>query len=256
MKEPFIGRSFAVRSVRSMNRRLLLAIAPLVLALAACGSSQPKHARSTSTAARYASFSANVTNPWFPLRPGSVYVYRGVKDGKPARDVVTVTHETKIVDGAHCVVVRDQLYLAGKLEERTEDWYTQDKHGNVWYFGERTAELDERGHVKTTEGSWTAGANGAVPGVFMFAHPQVGKSARQEYYKGQAEDHFQVLSLSKQVKVPFRSFGVAMLTKEWTPLEPDVIDHKFYVRGIGTVLEVTAKGPLERNELVSFRRGS
>ena len=255
MKTAFIGRSSVVRSVRGMNRRLALAIAPLLaLGLAACGSSKPKQAHSPSTAARYASFTANVTNVWFPLKPGSVYVYRGVKDGKLARDVMTVTHETKTVDGAQCVVVSDQLYLAGKLEERTQDWYTQDPKGNVWYFGERTAELDERGHVKTTEGSWTAGVNGALPGVFMFTHPQVGQSARQEYYKDQAEDHFQVLSLSEHVKVPYRSFGGAMLTKEWTPLEPDVIDHKYYVRGIGTVLEVTAKGLLERNELVSFRR--
>jgi hypothetical protein len=258
MKSPFIDRSSRMRSVRAMKRPLLL-ILPLLLALglAACGSSKSKHTASTSaSAASYTSFSANVTNPWFPLRPGSVYVYRGVKDGKPARDVMTVTHETRTVDGARCVVVRDMLYLKGKLEERTQDWYTQDPKGNVWYFGERTAELDEHGHVKSREGSWTAGVNGAIPGVFMFTHPSVDKSARQEYYKGQAEDHFQVLSLRKHVKVPFRSSSGAMLTKEWTPLEPDVIDHKYYVRGIGTVLEVTAKGPIERNELVSFRRGA
>jgi hypothetical protein len=224
-------------------RRLLIALA-VVLAAAGCGSTKSK----------YAGFGAEVTNPWFPLVPGSVYVYRGVKDGEPARDVMTVTHETKVVDGARCVVVRDLLYLRGKLEERTQDWYAQDPKGNVWYFGERTAELDEHGSVKTTEGSWTAGVDGAIPGVFMFAHPSVGRLARQEYYKGQAEDHFQVLRIGVSVTVPYRPFANTMLTKEWTPLEPDVIDHKFYARGIGTVLEVTAKGPLERNELVSFQR--
>ena len=231
-------------------RRLLIAL--LVLSAAGCGSST-KHDAAPS---KYARFSANVTNSWFPLRPGSVYVYRGVKDGEPSREVMTVTHRTKVVDGARCVVVRDLLYLHGKLEERTQDWYTQDPKGNVWYFGERTAELDAQGHVKTTEGSWTAGVDGAVPGVFMFAHSSVGDSARQEYLRGQAEDHLRVLSLGERVTVPFRSFGNTLLTKEWTPLEPGVIDHKYYARGIGTVLEVTAKGPLERNELVSFRRGA
>jgi hypothetical protein len=90
----------------------------------------------------------------------------------------------------------------------------------------------------------------------MFTHPRPGQSARQEYYKGEAEDHFQVLRLGESVKVPYGSFRDALLTKEWTPLEPGIIDHKYYARGIGTVLERTAKGPLERNELVSFRRGS
>ena len=90
----------------------------------------------------------------------------------------------------------------------------------------------------------------------MFTHPIPGRSARQEYYKGEADDHFQVLRLDASVKVPFITTTHALLTKEWTPLEPGVIDHKYYARGIGTVLERTAKGPLERNALVSFRKGS
>jgi hypothetical protein len=160
------------------------------------------------------------------------------------------------VDGARCVAVDDRLYLAGRLEERTTDWYTQDRQGNVWYFGEATAELDANGQVKTTEGSWQAGKNGARPGIFMPAHPRVGQSFRQEFYKGHAEDHFRVLSLHASLRVPYRSSNAALLTKEWTPLEPGVIDHKYYVRGLGTVLEQTVKGGDERNELVAVRRGA
>jgi hypothetical protein len=200
-------------------------------------------------------FSARVDNPWFPLTPGTTYVYRGVKDGEPARDVVTVTHQTRTIIGAPCVAVSDRLYLSGRLEERTTDWYSQDAKGNVWYFGEATAELDARGRVKDRSGSWLAGRDGAQPGIFMFAHPRVGQSARQEYLKGQAEDHFQVLSLHASVNVPYLSSTRAILTKEWTPLEPGTIDHKYYVRGIGTVLEQTVKGGVERNALVSIRRG-
>ena len=221
----------------------------VVLALAAILVASP-------AGSRPAGFSARVDNPWYPLKPGSVYVYRGVKDGEPAREVMTVTHRTRVIDGAPCVVVSDLLYLSGRLEERTIDWYTQDAKGNVWYFGERTAEIDRNGKVKSTAGSWTAGVDGARPGIFMFARPRPGRWARQEYYKGQAEDHFQVVSMRTSVRVPYLSTSRAMLTKEWTPLEPGVIDHKYYVRGIGTVLEQTAKGPLERNELVSFRKGS
>ena len=201
-------------------------------------------------------FGARVDNPWYPLLPGSRYVYRGVKDGEPARDVMTVTHETRTIDDAPCVAVRDRLYLSGRLEERTTEWYSQDARGNVWYFGEDTAELDAHGRVLNTDGTWRAGVRGGKAGVFMFAHPKVGQSARQEYYKGQAEDHFRILSLRESVKVPYGSWRNALLTKEWTPLEPGTIDHKFYVRGIGTVLEQTVKGGLERAALVSFRRGA
>jgi hypothetical protein len=229
-----------------MTTKLTLTI---VLALAAFLVASP-------AGSQPAGFSARVDNPWYPLKRGSVYVYRGIKDGEPSREVMTVTRRTKVIDGAPCVVVQDLLYLSGRLEERTIDWYTQDAKGNVWYFGERTAELDKNGNVKSTAGSWMAGVNGARAGIFMFAHPTPGRWARQEYYKGQAEDHFKVVSLRVSVRVPYISTSRALLTKEWTPLEPGVIDHKYYVRGIGTVLEQTAKGPLERNELVSFRKGS
>jgi hypothetical protein len=159
-----------------------------------------------------------------------------------------------MIDGAPCVVVADLLYLRGRLEERTRDYYTQDGDGNVWYFGEDTAELKPNGQVKTREGTWHAAVDGAKPGIFMYAHPRVGQSARQEYLKGQAEDHFQVLRRGVAVTVPFKAFRSTFLTKEWTPLEPGVLDHKYYARGIGTVLEQTVKGGDERNELVRFVR--
>ncbi len=224
------------------KRRLTVGLALVAFLVAGPAASKP------------AGFSARVDNPWFPLKPGSVYRYRGVKDGLPSREVMTVTHRTRVIDGAPCVVVQDLLYLRGRLEERTTDWYTQDSKGNVWYFGEKTAELDKNGRVTSTKGTWTAGVHGAKPGIFMFAHPRPGLFARQEYYK--AEDHFQVVSMNASVTVPFISSKHALLTKEWTPLEPGVLDHKYYVRGIGTVLEQSVKGPVERNELVSFRRGS
>jgi hypothetical protein len=199
-------------------------------------------------------FSARVDNPWFPLRTGTVYVYRGVKDGKSARDVLTVTRRVKTIEGAPCVVVKDRLYLDGRLEERTTDWYSQDARGNVWYFGEATAELDRRGRVTSTEGSWQAGRDGAKAGIYMPALPVPRRSGRQEYYKGHAEDHFRILSLHAPVSVPYISAPNALLTKEWTPLEPGVIDYKFYVRGIGTVLEQTVTGGDERLALTAVRR--
>jgi hypothetical protein len=226
----------------SVKKRTLLLVPTIAAALATTAAGSP------------AKFSPRVDNPWFPLRPGTTYVYRGVKDGQPARDVVTVTRRVKTIQGAPCVVVRDLAYLSGKLRERTTDWYTQDAKGNVWYFGEDTAELDTKGRVKTREGSWQSGRDGAKAGIFMFANPRVGRSARQEYYKGHAEDWFRVLSLHARVKVPYTSSQNALLTKEWSGIEAGVIDHKFYVRGIGNVREQQVKGGTEHFELVSVRR--
>lgn len=193
-----------------------------------------------------------IDNPWFPLLPGTHYVYTGVKDGKRARDIVVVTHATRTIAGVVCVGVDDRLYLGGRLEERTTDWYSQDAHGNVWYFGERTAELDAHGKVTSTEGSWLAGVDGAKQGLFMPAHPRLGQSALQEYYKGHAEDHFKVIGLFNTVSP--RGAPNTLLTEETTPLEPRTVDHKLYVRGIGTVLEQTERGGDERNELISVTR--
>ena len=209
----------------------------------------------TSAVPNPSQFSTRIDNPWFPLEPGSTYIYRGVKDGRPSREVLKVTHETKPIGGVPAVVVSDRLYVDGRLAERTTDWYSQDKRGNVWYFGEATAELDRQGRVTSTEGSWQAGRDGARAGIYMPARPNVGQSFRQEFYKGHAEDHFRVLSLHSTVQVPYTSSRQALLTREWTPLEPGAIDHKLYVRGVGTVLEQSVKGGNERNELVSFSKG-
>jgi hypothetical protein len=198
------------------------------------------------------SFSARVDNPWFPLLRGTRWVYTGVKDGKKTRDVVTVTRQTKTIEGVPCVAVHDRLSMRGHLEERTTDWYSQDSRGNVWYLGENTAELDARGHVTSTEGSWQAGVDGARAGIYIPGRPRLGQTGLQEFLKGHAEDHFEIIGVFRSVAP--RGKADTLLTKEWTPLEPNVIDHKMYVRGIGTVLEQSQRGPNERNELISVTR--
>jgi len=247
-----------------MRRYIALPIAlGLVAVAAACGGSSQSTSGLpngstpvTATAPDASNFDGHVIdNQWFPLVPGTTWAYRGVKDGQSSREIMVATSQTKTIQGVPCTVVSDKLYLSGALEERTLDYYAQDKDGNVWYFGEDTAELKPDGSVKSTEGTWLSGRDGAEAGIFMPADPQVGQSFRQEYYKGQAEDHFRILSLAEQVKTPGATSDQAMLTMEWTPLEPNIVDHKYYVQGIGTVLEQTAKGPLERNTLVSVHKG-
>ncbi len=195
-----------------------------------------------------ADFSAHVTNPWFPLRLGSVYRYRGTKDGKAAVEILRVTRRTKRILGAPAVVVRDRLYLDGELSEDTVDWYTQDRRGNVWYLGEATKELED-GTVVSREGSFQAGVGGARGGIFMPAKPKVGQEFQQELFPGHAEDRFRIVDLSASVTVPYVSSIRALRTTEWTPLEPNVLDAKLYVRGIGTVREFEVKGPGPREAL-------
>jgi hypothetical protein len=200
-----------------------------------------------------ARFAAQVTNPWFPLRPGAVYFYRGVEGGRAVHQRFEVTHRTKVVEGVRCTVIRDLVLRRGRVVERTEDWYAQDAAGNVWYFGEDTATLDRRGHVRSREGSWQAGVRGARAGIYMPAHLRVGTTGRQELFRGHAEDAFTVVSLNARVRTPAVSSRRALQTREFSPLEPGVRDRKLYVRGVGQVLEASVKGGDDRLELVSVR---
>jgi hypothetical protein len=193
-----------------------------------------------------ANFTSRVDNPWFPLKPGARFVYKGTDDkGKPTRDVMRVTHKTKLIDGVRCVVLDDRVYNgAGRLHERTNDYYAQDKNGTVWYMGEDTAELDRHGRVTTREGTWHSGVNGGRGGIFMPAHPRVGEQHRQEYLKGHAEDVFRVVRVTR----------TRVMTEERSRLEPGVVGGKTYRRGVGQVAEHTLKGDKENLRLVSHTK--
>jgi hypothetical protein len=195
-------------------------------------------------------FSPNVDNPYFPLEPGTVFVSSGTKDGKTAIDIFAVSSATKVVDGVTTRVVEDRNFLNGALEETTRDYYAQDRGGNVWYFGEDTAALSKHGKVVDREGSFHAGVDGAQPGVYMQAHPELHRRFRQEWYPGHAEDQFRAVDLSAPVSTPYRSSKHALRTEETTATEPGVLDNKYYVRGLGQVAEVSVKGPVEKLKLV------
>jgi hypothetical protein len=188
--------------------------------------------------------SPKVDNPWFPLRPGTVYRYEGTKDGKPFVDIVSVTHKTKRVPGGQARVVHDRVFEHGRVTEDTFDWYAQDRGGTIWYFGEDTKELDAHGHVITREGSWEAGKDGAKAGIFMPAHPRVGQTYRQEYYKGHAEDWAKIVSIK----------GRFLTTNEWSGIERGVLDKKVYKRGVGNIREGSLKGGHEYLHLVNVKR--
>jgi hypothetical protein len=203
-----------------------------------------------------ADFTTQIDNPYWPMRPGSRWVYRErAGDGAVQRIVVTVTERTKTVAGIDALVVHDVASEDGEVVEDTFDWYAQDADGNIWYLGEDTKEY-ENGALVGTEGSWEAGVDGAQAGIALPAHPEPGLSYRQEFSAGQAEDAARVLSLDELVEVPFGQFRDVLMTKDFTPLEPDVLEHKFYAGGVGPVLAVTISGGDDREELLAHTDGS
>jgi hypothetical protein len=202
-----------------------------------------------------AEFTTEIDNPYWPMRQGNRWVYRERDEDGVTRVEVSVTDRTKIVDGIEAVVVRDVVTRNGEVIEDTFDWYAQDDEGNVWYLGEDTKELED-GKVKSTAGSWEAGVDGAQAGVIVPADPRPGLKYRQEYYEGQAEDAAEVLSVNARASVPYGSFTRVLQTKDTTPLEPDLVEHKFYARGIGPVLATAVSSGGGREELIVFQRGN
>ncbi|HKA93203.1 MAG TPA: hypothetical protein VKE97_05320 [Acidimicrobiia bacterium] len=201
-----------------------------------------------------ADFNSEITNPYFPLTPGTAFVYEGTSEGQAELNRVKVTSETRHILGVDCLIVHDVVEHTGVVVEDTFDWYAQDKDGNVWYFGEDTRELDARGRVKTTEGSWEAGQHGAEPGIVMPAHPTVGNSYRQEYRKGVAEDRGRIIQVGETRTTPTGTYDNVVVVAERTRLEPKILEHKEYAPGIGLITENVVKGAVEASHLARIER--
>jgi len=227
-----------------MKRKQFLMFAMMVLLalLAGCASQ-----KATSTDAKYtvnlkaADFVARIDNPYYPLTPGAKWVYEAtLEDGSKERNEVEVLAETRIVNGVTAIVVHDTVYAAdNQLVEETFDWYAQDKNGNVWYLGEDVNNY-ENGTLVDHAGSWEWSKDGALPGIIMWADPaaHLNEVYRQEYYAGEAEDQGQVLSTGESVTVPFGSFENVLKTYDFSAIDPDIKENKFYASGIGVIQEI------------------
>lgn len=199
-----------------------------------------------------ANFGGPIDNPYWPMAPGAKWIYReSDPSGSTLKVKIVVTTRTKQILGIDATVLHDVVTDHGELIENTWDWYAQDACGNIWYLGENTKEY-ENGVVVSTAGSWEAGVDGAQPGVIVPADPQVGLTYREEYYEGEAEDAAQVMSLNEQAQVPYGHFDDAVLTKNFTPLQPKVVEYKLYAKGLGAVLVLGVSGGSDREELVRF----
>jgi hypothetical protein len=201
---------------------------------------------------RSADFQRPRRNPYFPLKPGTVFRLRGTDEGEHFRERVYVTHRTKRILGIRTTVVKDVVRRAdGTLAEKTRDWYAADARGNIWYLGEATASYDEDGNLESREGSWQAGKKGAVAGIIMPAKPRPTDAFRQEFYKGHAEDQAWLVQRGFETKVPFGTVKRSLRSLEWTRLEPRVVSMKIYGPGLGIVKEKDLSGGSEVFRLVS-----
>jgi hypothetical protein len=216
-------------------------------------------ARGTAGAHPPRAFSARFTdpqpNPYFPLTPGLVLRYRGTDGGRHFREVVTVTHHTKQVNGVKATVLKDILRRAdGSLAEKTSDWYADDNAGNVWYLGEDTGTYDRSGKLRSREGSWQSGVKGAKAGLIMPASPKTTDAYRQEYWRGQAEDQAWIVQTTATIHTPLRTYHHVVRSYEWTRLEKHNVSVKFYAKGVGIASEHDVAGGSERFRLVHVTR--
>lgn len=242
-----------------MHRIPCLAVA-LALAATACGDSSPRAAAvidpgdggNYEVAINPAAFTSVVDHPYLPKRPGTRWVYKTTDtDGEMEIVTIEVLDERRTVMGVETIVVHDVVTTGdGELVEDTYDWFAQDRNGNVWYFGEDTT--SHRDGVASDAGSWEAGVEGALPGIVMPGTPEVTRIGyRQEYLAGEAENMGQVIAVSGDVTVPAGTFDDVLVTRDWTPLEPETVEEKTYARGVGLVKETKPVGP-DAGELVEL----
>lgn len=199
-----------------------------------------------------AEWAAAVSNPYFPLVPGTTYEYSGQTEDGLETITVEVLATTRMVNGVTATVVRDRVFLESSLIEDTYDWYAQDAAGNVWYLGEDSREI-RNGQVISTAGSWEWGVDGALPGIIMWADPaaHIGQAYRQEFYRRKAEDWGKVVAVGQTVTVPFGTLTDCIKTEDWSGLESDSLEDKYYCPQIGVTLEVHED---ERVQLLAVRR--
>ena len=205
--------------------------------------------------------STQITNPDFPLIPGETYVYES-EDGSKV-GYFAVTHKTINILGVTWVVVEHTEYEDGELTEKTKDYHAQDDFGNVWYGGEDVKQY-ENGKVVGTEGTWRAGVDGAQAGFFVLAPPStVGDMYFQEIADN-AQDFVEVVDLNADpaavaaievqpgAAIPYGQFNSAMEHKETTALEPGALASKYYVAGVGMVLDVNRAAGVDPGDNVEM----
>jgi hypothetical protein len=248
------------------RKSYLVAILSAIFFIIVTGATHARTIEIPFDAANFPAFPAPITNPYWPLLVGSSSSYKAVAEDECEFNKVTVTNDTYYLAEVNVTarVVRDQEWIAemdddgncdsstAELVEDTLDYYAQDFAGNIWYLGEDTWAWDDEAEECTQEGAWEAGKPVADPevdpaeaGIVMLSNPASGLRYQQEYLEDEAEDWGAVLRLNASVSIDYGEFNQCLMTKEWTPLEPGEIEHKYYClnpAGYGLVFIEEQKG--------------
>jgi hypothetical protein len=186
-------------------------------------------------------FSSTGANDYFILEPGHQLVLQGQDEGVDLELIITVTNDTRVVDGVETRVVEERESEDGEIVEISRNYFAVCGPANdVFYFGEET-DIYENDEIVSHAGAWLAGVDNATAGLIMPGNPQVGMKYYQEVAPGVAEDRAEVISLSQTANVPAGRFQNVLKTEETTPLEPDELENKFYAPGVGLIMEEELK---------------
>jgi hypothetical protein len=171
-----------------------------------------------------------INNPYFSLPVGRQLIYEGETNEGTQRIVMEATNETKKILGIKTLAVRNRVYVDGKLMEDAIHYLAQDNEGNVWHFG-KAAKND-----RPEEGSWLAGKEDARAAIWLPATTApVGAEYYQEYSKGVAEDQGKIMSTTTTVTLGIGSFSNCLKTKDFTALEPEAVEYKFYCKQVAAL---------------------
>jgi hypothetical protein len=183
---------------------------------------------------------AVVDNEWFPLTPGTQFVYLGssLDDGERLRHkvVFTVSDMVKVVAGVRAVVIWDRDYTDGELVEAEVAFFAQDRDGNVWHLGQYPEEY-EQGRLRKSPG-WIAGEEGAKAGIAMKAEPKLGDPG---YSQGFApppirwDDHGRTYQVGTDTCVPADCYENVLVIEEFETSKPGAFQLKYYAPGVGNV---------------------
>ncbi len=217
----------------------------LVLPLVGCGGGASDQARANTSIE--SSEESWPSHPYFPMTPGTLWIYEGEEDGLPLREEIRTLEETEIIWGTVCAVMNERVFIDNQLTEVTSEWFGLDAEGNVWKFGEETLELVD-GKLRRADDSWITGVGDALPWIVFAANPQVGDV--YSGYRPGGVDVLEVVSVTTTATVPAGTFEncLELVENREDPLYTDII---LYAPGVGRISERNASGNLE---LKSTRR--
>jgi len=183
-----------------------------------------------------------ITNPWFPLKPGTRMTYEGSALTEEGATVklkmqVNVTDLTKSIAGIKSIVSYDLDWAKGGLVEAELLCLAQDDDGNVWVLGEYPEEYDDGNGVITGNPAWFHGIAGAVAGILVPAKPELGSPSFSEGWGPAVEynDRGRVDSLGVSTCVPVDCYKDVLVIAESSADEMDCEQLKYYARGVGNV---------------------